>query len=104
MNKYLVYMTCGGVMEDPVQHDEKHLIIEAVDRDKAVEQFLVEHRLTDEAYINRGRNGFGWSYYFPITCIDITEALKTHFELRKEFLDRCTQDLINANRKVDKDE
>jgi hypothetical protein len=85
MNKYLVYITAGGLMEDPVQRDEDHTIIEAEDGDKAVETFLRNKGLRDERYINRGQNGFGWSYYFPITCIDITESLLKHKEARDKY-------------------
>lgn len=68
MNRYLVYITTGGVMEQPFYKKEKIEIIEAENPDEAIEKWLKINNLSDESYIRRGENGKGWSYYYSITC------------------------------------
>ncbi|GEK88161.1 hypothetical protein SAMN04488100_1014 [Alkalibacterium putridalgicola] len=71
LNKYKVFVKVGGVMEDVEIHNEKTLIILAKSSDEAINKWLEKYDLNNSEYLSKGKDGVGWSYYYPIICESI---------------------------------
>ncbi|MGM0846932.1 MAG: hypothetical protein ACQEUT_18390 [Bacillota bacterium] len=61
MNEYLVFVTMGGLMEDPEFHDEHHLIVAGYNEDEAVNNWAKDKGFTNPAYLKK--RGNNWSYW-----------------------------------------
>lgn len=67
MHQYLVYITMGGLMEDPGFHDEHHRTILAKDEDEAVKKWAKMTGFDDPQYLERRGKGrwtfWGWTVH-----------------------------------------
>ncbi|AMM45001.1 hypothetical protein SP15_201 [Bacillus phage SP-15] len=72
--RFSVYITMGGLMEDPGFHDEYHATIYSSDKDSAIEEWLrINPKFDDPQYLRKGQNGEGWSYWgWVISCHQIS--------------------------------
>lgn len=61
MKQFLVYITMGGLMEDPSFHDEHHATITADDEDDAVKQWAKLKGFSDPQYLQKRNER--WTYW-----------------------------------------